>query len=190
MRDHAVGAGGRGQHAFVASRDEIGILGISAGASTGAVSVSILGLGAGLATLSSGAFAGALLAFAFVVLLARAAGGGASTQGAGLVILAGTAGSQLFNAQTSYIITRSANAEEVRGIMFWLLGNLSGVRWPDNQAMSCDRVAVLFGGSLVALGAPADILSQALLREVFGVEARFLVDPADGRRVTHFVSRA
>jgi iron complex transport system permease protein len=54
-----------------------------------------------------------------------------SAQGTGQIILAGIAGSQLFNALTSFIITRSANAEQARGIMFWLLGNLSGVRWDD-----------------------------------------------------------
>ncbi|WP_290753610.1 iron ABC transporter permease [Amaricoccus sp.] len=102
------------------------ILGISAGASTGAVAVAILGLGAGLVSLSMGAFAGALLAFGVVALLARAAG-----SGAGAIILAGIAGSQLFNAITSFIVARSANAEQARGIMFWLLGNLSGARWPD-----------------------------------------------------------
>ena len=42
------------------------------------------------------------------------------------IILAGIAGSQLFNALTAFIITKSANAEEARGIMFWLLGSLSG----------------------------------------------------------------
>jgi iron complex transport system permease protein len=104
------------------------ILGISAGASTGAVAVAILGLGAGILSLSMGAFLGALLAFGTVTLLARATGRGA---GAGAVILAGVAGSQLFNALTSFIVTRSANAEQARGIMFWLLGNLSGARWPD-----------------------------------------------------------
>jgi ABC-type Fe3+-siderophore transport system, permease component len=46
-------------------------------------------------------------------------------------VLAGIAGSQLFNALTSFLIAKSANAEQARGIMFWLLGNLSGVRWPD-----------------------------------------------------------
>ncbi len=107
------------------------ILGISAGASTGAVTVLILGIGGGLLSLSLGAFAGSLLAFLLVVALARAAGGGVGVQGAGLIILAGIAGSQLFNALTSFIITRSANAEQVRGVMFWLMGNLSGVRWED-----------------------------------------------------------
>lgn len=102
------------------------VLGISAGASTGAVTVAILGVGAGALSLSAGAFLGALMAFGIVALLARAAG-----SGAGAVILAGIAGSQLFNALTSFIVTRSANAEQARGIMFWLLGNLSGARWTD-----------------------------------------------------------
>lgn len=102
------------------------ILGISAGASTGAVAVAILGLGAGMLTLSAGAFVGALVAFGLVSLLAVRAG-----RGTGAIILAGIAGSQLFNALTSFIVTKAANAEQARGIMFWLLGNLSGVRWPD-----------------------------------------------------------
>lgn len=102
------------------------ILGISAGASTGAVGVAILGFGAGMLTMPLGAFLGALVAFALVTLLALRAGRGNSA-----IILAGVAGSQLFNALTSFIVTKAANAEQARGIMFWLLGNLSGVRWPD-----------------------------------------------------------
>lgn len=102
------------------------LLGVSAGAGTGAVAVSVLGLGGGMIGMSAGAFAGASLAFGLVVLLARAAGGG-SVQ----LVLAGIAGSQLFNALTSFLITKSANAQQARGIMYWLLGNLSGVRWPD-----------------------------------------------------------
>ena len=103
------------------------LLGISAGASTGAVLVAVLGLGAGAVSLSAGAFAGAICAFALVILLARASGPtGASAQ----IILAGIAGSQLFNALTAFLITKSASSEQARGILFWLLGNLSGVRWP------------------------------------------------------------
>jgi iron complex transport system permease protein len=102
------------------------ILGISAGASTGAVSVAILGLGGGMMTLPVGAFLGALIAFALVSMLALKAG-----KGTAAIILAGVAGSQLFNALTSFIVTKAATAEQARGIMFWLLGNLSGVRWPD-----------------------------------------------------------
>lgn len=102
------------------------VLGISAGASTGAVAVMILGFGYGVLTLSTGAFLGAVVAFLIVSLLAAGAGGGSDR-----IILAGVAGSQMFNALTSYIVTTSANAEQARGVMFWLLGSLSGVRWPD-----------------------------------------------------------
>ncbi|MBO6888943.1 MAG: iron ABC transporter permease [Thalassospira sp.] len=133
------------------------LLGISAGASTGAVSVAILGFGAGMVSLSLGAFVGALVAFGFVALLAIPAG-----RGAGAIILAGVAGSQLFNALTSFIVTKAATADEARGVMFWLLGNLSGVRWPDVYLAL--PVAVI--GLLVCLW-----YSRALDAFTFGVES-------------------
>lgn len=117
------------------------LLGISAGASTGAVLVAIVGLGAGAVSLSTGAFIGAVAAFAMVALLARSSRTGNSQQAAGQIILAGIAGSQLFNALTSFLITKSANAEQARGILFWLLGNLSGVRW-DSVAMAVPVVVL------------------------------------------------
>ncbi|GAA0605533.1 iron ABC transporter permease [Paenochrobactrum glaciei] len=118
------------------------LLGVSAGASTGAVAVTVLGIGGGAIGISAGAFSGAALAFLLVAALARAAGGG-SVQ----LVLAGIAGSQLFNALTSFFIAKSANAEQARGIMFWLLGNLSGVRWPDVTL----AVPAAFFGFLVCL---------------------------------------
>lgn len=120
------------------------LLGISAGASTGAVLVAIIGLGAGAISLSAGAFVGAVAAFAMVALLARSSRGQTAT---GQIILAGIAGSQLFNALTSFLITKSASAEQARGIMFWLLGNLSGVRW----ASVTLAVPVVLAGLLVCL---------------------------------------
>jgi iron complex transport system permease protein len=102
------------------------VLGISAGASTGAVCVMILGLGYGVLSLSGGAFIGAVVAFLLVGILATGTGGSSER-----IILCGVAGSQLFNALTSYIVTTSANAEQARGVLFWLLGSMSGVRWPD-----------------------------------------------------------
>lgn len=106
------------------------LLGISAGASTGAVLVSVAGLGAGAISMTTGAFLGAVCAFALVALLAHAAGSGGLRNSA-QIVLAGIAGSQLFNALTSLIITKSGSAEQARGIMFWMLGNLSGVRFSD-----------------------------------------------------------
>ncbi|WP_235034939.1 iron ABC transporter permease [Roseomonas sp. 18066] len=123
------------------------LLGISAGASTGAVLVTVAGIGAGAVSLSAGALGGALSAFLLVALLARASGGGAGPRAAGQIVLAGIAGSQLFNALTAFIITRSASAEQARGIMFWLLGNLSGARW-DNVGAA---VPVALAVTLVCL---------------------------------------
>ncbi|WP_296067568.1 iron chelate uptake ABC transporter family permease subunit [uncultured Agrobacterium sp.] len=107
------------------------VLGISAGASTGAVAVVILGIGAGAFSLSAGAFAGAFAAFVFVALLSSGARGGADR-----TILAGVATSQLFNAATSYIVTTSGNAQQARDVMFWLLGSFGGVRWPEFALVS------------------------------------------------------
>ncbi|WP_339115407.1 iron chelate uptake ABC transporter family permease subunit [Thioclava sp. GXIMD2076] len=124
------------------------LMGLSAGASTGAVLVSIAGFGAGALSMSAGALIGALAAFAAVVALAHAIPGTArGTSGAAAIILAGIAGSQMFNALTAFIIARSANAEQARGIMFWLMGNLSGVRWED----VLPAVVVTCLGALVCL---------------------------------------
>ena len=55
-----------------------------------------------------------------------------------------------------------------------------------NQALACDRLAVLQHGRLVRLGPPAEVLSPELLRSVFQVQARTLIDPQDGRHVLRF----
>ncbi len=133
------------------------VLGISAGASTGAVAIVILGIGAGTISLSSGAFAGAFAAFLFVALLSNGARGGADR-----TILAGVAASQLFNAATSYIVTTSGNAQQARDVMFWLLGSFGGVRWPELMLVS-----IVIGAALVACLAYARVLDAF----AFGDEA-------------------
>ncbi|MBG18484.1 MAG: ABC transporter permease [Rhizobiales bacterium] len=132
------------------------VLGISAGASTGAVSVIVLGIGAGAVSLSFGAFAGAFAAFAVVAALSNGA-----TSGPNHTILAGVAASQLFNALTSYIVTTSGNAQQARDVMFWLLGSFGGVRWPDFQVL----VVVVF----VGLGACL-LMARSLDAFTFGDE--------------------
>lgn len=119
------------------------VLGVSAGASTGAVAVIVLGIGAGSLSLSMGAFAGAFAAFGLVAILSNGA-----TSGPNHTILAGVAASQLFNALTSYIVTTSANAQQARDVMFWLLGSFGGVRWPDFQLL---LVVVVLGLGLCLL---------------------------------------
>lgn len=129
------------------------ILGISAGASAGAVAVAIMGIGAGILSMSAGAFLGALLAFALVLVLSRVTG---------QIILAGIAGAQLFHALSALMITKSANAESARGIMFWLLGNLSGVRW--NDAWLAVPIAMI--GLAIAL-----YYARALDAFTFGIDS-------------------
>jgi iron complex transport system permease protein len=102
------------------------LLGISAGASTGAVAVMVLGLGGAVLGVSGGALLGAVLALLTVTLLALGAGGTSER-----VILSGVAAAQIFNAATATVVTTFASAEQARGVMFWLLGSLGGVRWPD-----------------------------------------------------------
>lgn len=113
------------------------ILGVASGASTGAVSIVVLGIGAGAVGLAAGAFAGAVVAFGLVLLLAVASGGGMDR-----TILAGIAATQLFSALTSFIVFTSADAEQTRGVLFWLLGSLSSASWSD----------VALCGALVFLG--------------------------------------
>ncbi|SNT25280.1 FecCD family ABC transporter permease [Rhodococcoides kyotonense] len=113
------------------------VLGISSGASTGAVLVAVLGFGGGMLSLSTGAFIGAVLSFVLVMLLAAGAGGGTDR-----VVLAGVAGTQLFSALTSFIVISSADAEQTRGVLFWLLGSLGGADWTD----------VVMCGSICAVG--------------------------------------
>ncbi|WP_430593554.1 FecCD family ABC transporter permease [Humidisolicoccus flavus] len=102
------------------------ILGVSSGASTGAVLIGVLGLGGTAIGLSGGAFLGALVAFGLVLLLARYA-----NAGRGSIVLAGVASTQLFSAITSLVIFAYADSDEARGVMFWLLGSLEGMRWDD-----------------------------------------------------------
>jgi iron complex transport system ATP-binding protein len=52
-----------------------------------------------------------------------------------------------------------------------------------NQALGCDRLAVMAGGRLVALGSPYEVLTPERLEAVFGVQGHWLVDPFDGARM-------
>ncbi|WP_216215033.1 FecCD family ABC transporter permease [Amycolatopsis aidingensis] len=102
------------------------VLGVSSGASTGAVVVIILGVGGGVLSTSGGAFVGAVCSFGLVLLLSHILGGATDR-----VVLSGVAAMQLFSALTSFIVLTSADAETTRSVLFWLLGSLGGARWAD-----------------------------------------------------------
>lgn len=121
------------------------LLGVSSGASTGAVVILVLGVGGALG-LSGGAFAGALLAFGLMLIISRLAGGTTAT-----VILAGIAVTQGFSALTSFIVMIGADANTTRGVLFWLMGSLANSSWDD---VAVTAVVVLIG-VLVCLGCAA-----------------------------------
>ncbi|GMA38061.1 FecCD family ABC transporter permease [Mobilicoccus caccae] len=126
------------------------LLGVSSGASTGAVAVIVLGVGMGSIGLSGGAFVGALVAFAVMLGLAWAAGGTTDK-----VILAGIAVTQMFSAITSFVVMVAADAETTRGVLFWLLGSLSTASWTD-VTLTAVVLALVLGvtfGSASALDA-------------------------------------
>jgi len=54
-----------------------------------------------------------------------------------------------------------------------------------NQAMACDWIGVLSGGRLVATGTPSEVLTEAMLAEIFGVATKRHAAP-DGSPHLHF----
>ncbi|MBR7672552.1 FecCD family ABC transporter permease [Streptomyces daliensis] len=133
------------------------VLGVSSGASTGAVAVAVLGVGGGAVSLSAGAFVGAVVSFGLVLLLAYTSGGTTDR-----VLLSGIAAMQLFSALTSFIVFTSADAEQTRGVLFWLLGSLSSADWTD---------VALCAGALVLVLAVCLTRANALDAFAFGQEA-------------------
>ena len=99
------------------------LLGISGGASTGAVFVVILGFGGGT-YLSTGAFIGAMIVLAVLLMLLRK-GGGTPLK----LVLTGVIIGQFFSAITSLVVMAAGDAESTRGITYWLLGSLTTARW-------------------------------------------------------------
>nr|WP_307775250.1 iron ABC transporter permease [uncultured Cetobacterium sp.] len=101
------------------------ILGISSGASTGAVASIILGGVLGFA-FSPGVGAFVLGTFtAFLVFYLSGKGGFSSTK----LVLSGVAVSSLFSGITTFLVTTAQNENDLRGAMFWLSGSLAGARW-------------------------------------------------------------
>ncbi|WP_400164106.1 heme ABC transporter ATP-binding protein [Brevibacillus sp. TJ4] len=57
-------------------------------------------------------------------------------------------------------------------------------------AAYCDRLLFLHEGEIVASGAPEQILTPALIRDVFGVEAEVTTHPVTGKKHVYFFSGA
>ncbi|PPL18706.1 iron ABC transporter permease [Microterricola pindariensis] len=134
------------------------LLGLSSGASLGAVSVIVLGAAIALPV---AAFLGALLALGATLLLAG--GGGLSPS---RTILGGLAVSAIFGALTSLVIFWSATGDSYREILNWLLGSLAGARWPAvviaGTALLVIGLPLLFSGTVLDAFAFGDTAASAL----------------------------
>ncbi|MFJ6949653.1 FecCD family ABC transporter permease, partial [Streptomyces wuyuanensis] len=123
------------------------LLGVSSGASTGAVAVLLLGIG-GSISLSTGAFVGGLVSFALLLLLL----GGGRVASPSRVVLTGVLVSQFFAGVTSVILMVNGDANSTRGFTYWLLGTLGGARW---EGVTVTVVIILVGVVAVQFFAPA-----------------------------------
>jgi iron complex transport system permease protein len=103
------------------------LLGVSAGASTGAALTLLFGIGAsvGAGALTGSAFLGALAATAVVFALAVRGGKITSVR----LLLAGVAVGYVLNAATSFLIFASDTPEGARAVLFWLLGSMTRASW-------------------------------------------------------------
>ena len=121
------------------------LLGISSGASVGAVAVLVFGLSlpfvSGPLTLTVAAFCGAILTMILVLGMATGRSGALPP---GRTILAGVAVGQLCGAFTSLAIMVFGQRDIARSVMNWTLGSFAGMRWPNATVMvGCAVAAVL-----------------------------------------------
>lgn len=110
---------------------EPGILGVSAGASLGALLALVSGAGAFFA-LPLYAFLGAFLAVSVIMALSLLGRGAAQSV---TLIMSGMAVSALFGALTSLVLTLG-NEYQVSSYIFWTMGGLANRRWEHVAAMA------------------------------------------------------
>ncbi|MFI5754463.1 FecCD family ABC transporter permease [Streptomyces sp. NPDC051569] len=131
------------------------LLGISSGASAGAVLVLVLGIGGGITTtvaMPAAAFAGSLLALVLVYALARQG----PTMTGGRLLLAGVAVSYILSALTTLVLVVSARPEHFQEALYWSLGGLGSARW---GTLLLPAVVLAAGiALLMTLARPLDLL--------------------------------
>lgn len=134
------------------------LLGVSEGATVGAVSVIVLGLTinglAGTAMLTLAAFAGALGAVAAVFLLATDRTGQLPPA---RTVLAGVAVGQVCTSYTSFVVLTKGDDNAVRSVLQWTMGSLAGMRWSQAILLLC--VVALATGYLVTRAQHLDALA-------------------------------
>ncbi|GAA4423230.1 iron chelate uptake ABC transporter family permease subunit [Georgenia halophila] len=115
------------------------LLGVSSGASVGAVLVLVLGLGTALPV---AAFLGGLGALVLTLALATGRGGGLSPV---RTVLAGVAVAQGASAVVSFVLFWSSTGDSYREILVWLMGSFGGATWSEAYvALGATAVAGTF----------------------------------------------
>ncbi|MBQ6631386.1 MAG: iron ABC transporter permease, partial [Romboutsia sp.] len=104
------------------------MLGISSGASCGAVAVIVLGgiSSIGISSISVGAFVGSILSGVLVFAIGTQMGKTTSTT---RLVLSGMAISTIFSALTNLLIYSADNSNQAKNALFWTIGSLGGAKW-------------------------------------------------------------
>lgn len=104
------------------------VLGISSGASLGAVLAMLTALYVpmvGKVSVPAGAFVGALVSIILVYLLSGSDGKITPIR----LILVGVAVSSMFSAFTNYVVYTAPNDAQIREATFWMLGGMAAAKW-------------------------------------------------------------
>lgn len=131
------------------------ILGVSSGASVGAVLVSVLGAlsALGIHAVSAGAFLGALGATLLVHLVARSPTGVTPLR----LVLTGVALSFGFQAVMSVIVYLAPSSEATATVLFWTMGSFGAATW---SSLPVVAVVVVLGILVLrGLARPLDVLT-------------------------------
>lgn len=152
------------------------VLGLSGGAAAGALGAMLVGAGAALVNL--GAFVGALLAMALVFALARQEFAyrdrAAALDAAPKLLLIGVILASGWGALITSVLSLAPDAQ-LRGMIFWLVGDLNGVEsyLPPLAALGVVLVPVCIRSRELNVLARGDVVAAALGVDVAG--ARRLV---------------
>jgi len=130
------------------------ILGISGGASVGAVTVLALGwAGLGSWSLPLAAFAGALLAIVLVFRVATATGQAMDVR---VLLLAGVVVAAFFSACVAFILSVSS-ARTVQSVVLWIMGSLANASW--QSVLLAAVYTVPAAVVLIALARPLNLMA-------------------------------
>ena len=129
------------------------LLGVSSGATVGAVLVVVLHVTwFGMFSLPLAAFGGALLALFLVYFLARSGGRMTTVR----LVLAGVATAEVLSAVASYLVITSGDPHGAESALRWMLGGLAGTSW---TVLWIPAAAVLAGTAvLLGLSRPLNLL--------------------------------